>query len=148
MKCEAAILGVPVCIGLIYRVENRIFTTAIHHISVGPPHEGGPDTYMRSVNAFRDPGWQSFLGRWSAGFGITGAVISLHLTTVGMYPLACWLPYFAKDARHWFIEAVLAGFASFLVLLVVGTALLFVGVFRYSAELLPWTYRGKEKKDT
>jgi hypothetical protein len=134
-----AVVGVVVCVWLIFNVENKIFSTVIHRISVGPPHKGGPGTYLPSRKAFRDPDWQSFLGRWAAGFGITAMFVSLHAIAVGIYPFASWLPYFAKGAGHWFIESALVGFASFLVWLLLATLLLFLGVFRYSNKPLSWT---------
>lgn len=130
-----ACLSVMICALLIYKIEKKILSTALQHISVGLWHKPSPH-YLAFWPAFRNAKWQIFMARWALGFGVSAAVITIHLVVVGIYPLGSLDPYLARASNHWLIEIVLGGTGIFLLFLALGTLFTLVRVFRFSAVAL------------
>jgi hypothetical protein len=125
-------LGVMISALLIYKIEKKILSTALRHISVGLWHKPSIH-YLPFWATFRNAKWQIFMARWALGFGVSAAVIAVHLIAVGIYPLGPLDPYFARVNNHWLIEIVLGGFGIFLLFLGLGTIFTLLRFFRFSS---------------
>jgi hypothetical protein len=140
-------LGVVVCALLIYKIEKRILSTALHHMSVGLWHRSSSH-YLRFWAACRNTDWRLFMARWASGFAVTAIVITVHLMVVGAHPLRALNPYFAGSNDRWLVELVLIGAGIFCIFLVLGTFLTAIRYFRFSVIALPWTYLSNDESST